>query len=135
MIEISISLPKSELKEFDLLEQDLRKSTLKAVKKAMLFVEGESKARFDTPGNLKVLTGTLRRSIRSAVSDEINKIKGSIFTDVTYGPVHELGLIMRSRSGSTYKMPKRPFLEPAISENLDKISNIITDDIVKSLAR
>ena len=118
---------------FDKLSKDMVDALGPAMKRAMLFASAESKKRFDTPGNLKVQTGTLRRSISSIVEEQTTKVTGSIFTNVIYGPPHELGLVMTTRAGSVYKMPQRPFLRPAIEENLDKIENIILNYLVKEL--
>ena len=130
MIKVSIDIEKLPFKE---LRKDIENALVAAMKKGMLFAEGASKRRFDTPGNLHVQTGTLRRSIKSIVEEQHNRILGSIFTNVIYGPPHELGLVMRTRAGSVYKMPLRPFLRPAIEENTRELANIITKELVKEL--
>ncbi len=130
MIKASINIDKLP---FDALKKDVIDALSPAMKKAMRFAEGESKKRFGTPGNLNVITGTLRRSISSIVEEQRNKIEGAIFTNVIYGPPHELGSIMTTRAGSVYKMPLRPFLKPAIEEHLNKIEDIILDYLVREL--
>ena len=130
MIKASIDIEKLPFKE---LTDDIEDALVTAMRKAMRFAEGESKKRFDTPGNLQVQTGTLRRSISSIVEEQHDRIMGSIFTNVIYGPPHELGLVMRTRAGSVYKMPLRPFLRPAIEENINKLEDIILNELEKEL--
>lgn len=135
MLEVDFNIKKGQLEKFNLLNKDLKEGLKKGVQTAMFYAEGQSKLRFNTPGNLKVQTGTLRRSIRGIVEEDADIIKGVLFTNVVYGPPHELGSMMKTRSGSTYMMPKRPFLEPAITENLDKINKIIINDIISALEK
>ena len=130
MLKVSYDIKKLPFKE---LSEDITKALSPAMKKAMMFAEGESKKRFGTAGNLNVITGTLRRSISSIVEEQMGDVTGSIFTNVIYGPPHELGLVMRTRAGSVYKMPERPFLRPAIEENLERIEDIILDYLMKEL--
>lgn len=134
MLDVTLSLDMKELNKLAILK-GLRKALITGTQKAMHFAEAKSKARFDTPGNLKVQTGTLRRSIKGIVEEDVNRIKGILFTNIEYGGPHELGLMMRTRSGSTYMMPHRPFLSPSILENLEEIDEIIANTILKHLKR
>ena len=135
MLEVKFNIVKGQLEKFDLLTKGLKYAIKKGMQSAMLFAEAKSKGRFNTPGNLKVQTGTLRRSIKGIVEDDRDDITGKLFTNVIYGPPHELGSIMTTRAGSQYKMPKRPFLEPAISENLNEIDRIIMKDVMRFLEK
>uniref|UniRef100_A0A7C6A7U5 Phage virion morphogenesis protein n=1 Tax=candidate division WOR-3 bacterium TaxID=2052148 RepID=A0A7C6A7U5_UNCW3 len=64
-------------------------------------------------------TGTLLRSIHSQV-EEFQAVIGS---GVKYAPTHEFGT---ERAGRTHsiRIPKRPYLTPAIEENLRQIKEI-----------
>lgn len=135
MLNVSFNIEKGQLEKFDFLKKDLKKAFKKAMQSAMLFAEKKSKDRFNTPGNLKVQTGTLRRSIKGIVEEDMKRIKGILFTNVEYGPPHELGLMMKTRSGSTYMMPKRPFLQPAITENLNEMNKIVVNDVMRFLEK
>lgn len=135
MLETKFTIAKGQLEKFDLLNKGVEDGIKKGMQSAMLFAEAKSKGRFNTPGNLKVQTGTLRRSISSIVKEDRDDIRGVLFTNVVYGPPHEFGSVMTTRAGSQYKMPKRPFLEPAISENLNEIDRIIMNDVMRFLEK
>ena len=117
-MEIKLKLDKRYKKDFKLLESNVKKGIIKGVRKAMFYAEAQSKKRFGTPGNLHVITGRLRASINSQVLEIKNDIIGRIKTNVEYAAQHELGL-----NG----MPARPFLKPAIEENINKINQIISE--------
>lgn len=121
-MEIDLIIDPNNKKVFPKLRKDFKRATLKGVKDAMFYAEGMSKKRFGTPGNLRVVTGRLRASINSKAQIIKNEIIGSVQTDVKYGAKHEFG---------THGMPKRPFLKPAIEENLNKINDIILNSIYR----
>lgn len=120
---------------------------LRGVKKAMLYAEGEAKLSFNKSGNLKVRSGHLRRSIKSDVEYKRKTIIGRLWTNVIYAAIHEYGGVIvpvRARFLSfkinntwiTTKrvvMPKRPYLYPAIKNNLNTIEDIIIEEIDKEI--
>lgn len=119
-MEVKIELDQNYLKQFNQQKKDLREGTLEGLRRAMFYVENISKRRFGTPGNLKVKSGRLRGSIKQSVKEMKDKFVGTIGTNVIYGPVHEFGL---------GKYPPRPFIKPAIDENVDMINRLIQRSI------
>lgn len=127
------------------LPRRLRKGTLVGVRNAMFFGERKAKASFGQPGHLKARSGHLRRSIKSGLRVQSGGVVGWIFTDVIYGRIHELGGIIRPRVANYLKfqiagrwvmtkkvrIPSRPYLKPAIADNINKIKDIIVRSIVK----
>lgn len=86
---------------------------------------------------LQVRTGRLRRSITGRVEEESGSPVGLVGTNVSYGRVHELGFkgavnvkaYKRTVKGKAFPVrahsrkldiPARPFLQPALNENLPK---------------
>jgi len=120
MIKIKVS-PKS-LRWLDTSPKFIQRAIDKAMKDVALFAEGAAKKNFNGPDQLMVRTGHLRRSIVGEVSRNI----ASIGTDVVYGRIHELGGVMPGG----WTMPKRPYLEPAFTDNEDKIEDIILKELV-----
>lgn len=123
-MEMEIVVDKNTFKNLEALKDKLGDGLLKGVRNAMFFAEGASKKRFGTTGNLNVLSGRLRSSIKTDVRRMGNEIIGTIGSNVIYAKVHELGL---------GNMPARPFLRPAIDENINMINSIIIDSINKEV--
>lgn len=122
---------------------EFKKALLEGVKKSMFFVEGKAKESFGKAGKLKVQTGHLRRSIKSSVKERHNMLVASLFSNVIYAAIHESGGVIRATNKPYLKfqignrwvsvkevtIPARPYLEPAISENVDEMYKIIYDNI------
>lgn len=126
MLRFHIAYEKGATKYIDELPKNFEKGNLKGLRKAMFFVEGKAKAGFaeggpvrKPPGPLVARTGHLRRSIKSGVKD--HRI-GWVKATVSYGRLHELGI---------GRMPARPFLRPAIEDNIERIKQFIRESIVK----
>lgn len=125
MISVDFDWNEAGRKYIEQMPTKLRESLIEGIREAMFYAEGESKKGFASgkgppnppPGPLIARTGHLRRSIESGVDDTT----GYLETKAKYGVVHELGT------------PARPFLMPAIANNLDKIRDIITNNITKGL--
>lgn len=125
MVEIQLLFNKKDLKDIQKMPDEFRIGLIKGLRMAMLYAEGKSKSGFASgtgpplppPGPLRVRTGHLRRSIESGVDGDV----GYLETNVKYGARHEL------------EVPMRPFLRPALEDNMDKIAKIITDNILKGL--
>lgn len=127
------------------LPERLNRGLLAGVRNAMFFGERAAKASFGKPGHLKARSGHLRRSIRSGLRTQPGGVAGWIFTDVIYGRIHELGGIIRPRTANylrfqiagqwvmtrRVRIPARPYLGPAITDNINKIKNIIVRSIVR----
>jgi phage gpG-like protein len=124
-----------------------KKALIEGIRKAILFAEAESKKSFGQSGNLKVKTGYLRRSIQSSVDVRYNLITASLFTDVIYAPIHEFGGKIKAKNSGYLNfsvggrwvkikevtIPTRPFLEPAIVNNQQKLDELISDTITKEV--
>lgn len=122
---------------------EFKKALLDGVKKSILYAEGEAKKSFGKPGKLKVQTGHLRRSIKSSLITRYNLLVASLHSDVVYAAIHENGGTIRAVNSPYLKfnidgrwvsvkevtIPARPYLEPAIIDNLDKMSELISDCI------
>lgn len=94
-------------------------------------------------------TGELRRSITSEVTCETgaNECEGVVYTPLEYAPYIEFGTgLFAEEEGrqdvpwryqdekgewhTTFGMPPRPFMRPALEENIDKISDIILEGLL-----
>ena len=108
----------------------LKESLIKGIEEAMLKAEEHAKKGFGSgkgapnspPGPLIARTGHLRRGIESGVNE--GDYIGYLKNKVKYGEYHELG---------TKGMPARPFLRPAIINNIDELNRIIKDNIIRGL--
>jgi len=140
---VSISIEPNDLKWLQDLPGNFKKDMYTGIRKAMLFAESEAKQSFGKAGNLNVRTGNLRRSIKGTSKKE----KGRLVSTTVYSAIHELGGVIRPKRakrlkfkvGGSWKsaakviMPARPFLRPAFENNMDEISEIILDSILKGM--
>ena len=127
------------------LPRDMRDGLIKGMKLSVIFAEGEAKKNFGGVNQLKVRSGLLRNSIKSNVLAMTNSIVGTIGTNVIYAALHEYGGTIRPRAGNALRfqisgnwittksvtIPDRPFLTPAVEDNLGRISQILHDNIVE----
>jgi phage gpG-like protein len=131
----------------------------RAVGTYMRDAKGEGRRDPQDSGPLRIVTGTLARSLSgSAREDAINKLEilapGVIrFTKgsrVPYARIHELGgtgsvdviAHTRTRGETTYtvrahsrrvNIPARPYLAPAVEDELPKIRELAVDELRKAL--
>lgn len=131
------------------LPKEFKVSFIKGLKSAMLYAEAQSKKSFGDEGKPKVKTGYLRRTIRSGVKVLFNDAIGFLSANTVYAPIQELGGIIRPRTADFLKfqiggnwirakqvvIPDRPYLQPAITENINKIEDIIKETIIKQVNR
>lgn len=114
-----------------------------AMGKACAFVEGEARKNAYSPNG----NGDLMRSITSKVDIEGTEIVGTVFTPLEYAPYREFGTGLFAENGdgrkdvpwhyqddkgewhSTKGMKPHPFLRPAVTENVDKIRNILKESV------
>jgi len=143
MIDIEINITSN----LPALRENFNSAVRDGLRQAMFYAEAKSKGRFNTPGNLHVRSGTLRRSINSKVEDYGDTLIGKLGSNVIYARVHELGAVIRPRASKYLKfqvngkwvsvkqavIPARPFLRPAIEENIDRMANIIKDEVMRKL--
>lgn len=64
-------------------------------------------------------TGTLRRSIHTEVDGDRNRAEAEIGTDVPYAARQEFGFEGVDALGREYHQAARPYLRPALDENVD----------------
>jgi len=128
---------------------DFEEAFYKALKKGMWYAERQAKASFGSAGKPKVRTGHLRRSIKSDVDRKYGSLVGVLFSDVIYAAVQEEGATIRPRVKDFLRfqvggqfvyarqviIPARPFLGPALSDNLTKIQQIVRDSLVEQMNR
>jgi phage gpG-like protein len=151
LIELKIKFDKKDLMDLRKMPDQFRSGLLKGMRKSLFFAERMSKKDFEKSrgpaGGLKARTGNLRRKIESGVNVKGNNIIGWIGSNLIYAQIHELGGIIKPRTKQYLRfqiegfwktvkqviIPQRPFIEPGITENIDKIKNIIQNSIVKEV--
>jgi len=143
MIKVDFTITSSSLPNF---KKSWRDGLVEGMRMAMFHAERKSKERMGTPGNLRVRTGNLRRSINSSVAVEGRSVVGILGSYVIYARIHELGGVIRAKNGylkfktdhgwrsaKQVVIPARPFLRPAITENLSRMSDIIAKSIMNKV--
>lgn len=147
MFQIELELDKESEKWMTELPHEFRKAMIRGVKQGILFAEAQSKKSFGKSGNLKVRSGHLRRSIKSTIKERHKEIVGTLSNNVIYAGIHEYGGVIKPKKGkyltfkvgdrwvkvTSVKIPARPFIRPAIEDNLTKIVNIIEDVITREM--
>lgn len=129
-MKFNLTLPQKELDKLNK-GTAFRRGLLSGVKKGMLFAEGSAKKSFGRPGNLKVRSGHLRKSIKSGATETNDVVTGTLSNNVIYAAIHEFGGM--AGKGLRTKIPARPFLAPAIKDNLVAINRIIQKEIRKEV--
>jgi phage gpG-like protein len=71
------------------------------------------------------LSGRLRQNIGHAVERQGMLIVGRVGTNVEYSARLEFGFYGTDSKGRRYNTPARPFLRPALAENLDRVGALI----------
>lgn len=130
-MKIEIKLPDRELKKISNKIPGFREGTFKGLKRAILFVEGKAKQNFGGVGQVGVITGTLRRSIKTNVIKEGTRTRAIIGSNVIYARIHEFG--GQAGRGRSVRIPARPYIGPAITDNETEIKNIIQRAIRKEI--
>ena len=92
-----------------------------AVRSGGLLVEADAKRR------APYRTGTLRRSLHTEVEASGGKAEASVGTDVIYAARLEFGFQGKDALGREYHQPPRPYLRPALDENMDAAAQEIGD--------
>lgn len=151
MLDIRIKFNKRDLANLNKMPEEFKKGALKGMRQAMFHAERMSKKDFEKSrgpkGGLHVRTGNLRRSIGSGVNVIGNNIIGWIGSNLIYAQIHELGGIIKPRTKQYLRfqiegfwktvkqviIPQRPFIEPGITENIDKIKELIVNSIVREV--
>lgn len=114
----------------------------KRMKGAMLIVQGDAQRRISTgtptrrtrsgrlvaiakalpaPTPPRVITGALRKSITHDVVIEPNAVVGRVGSNLIYARRQELGFTRTDSLGRNVDAQARPFLRPALFENLARV--------------
>jgi HK97 gp10 family phage protein len=98
-----------------------------AVRSAGLLVQNDAKTL------APYRTGTLRRSIHTEVEGDGQHAEASVGTDVIYAARLEFGFEGTDSRGRTYHQPARPYLRPALDQNMDAAAHEIGAALRKAL--
>lgn len=143
MVDFKVTMTPASQRMLKKLHTDFREGFIKGLRKAMLFAESKAKKSFGDSGKPGVKTGQLRRTIKSGVKIRTGESIGFLSANTVYAAIHEYGGIIRPTQsdflrfqiGGQWKavkqvvMPERPYLRPAIEQNINKIEEIIKDAI------
>ena len=130
-VQVSLKLDKKSqefLKGFpDKFKEQYRKGLVKSVLYAEAFAKksfGRSPSSpFNPPG---VISGHLRRSVQGGVEKRGDDFIGYLGSNVKYARPLELGYEPRN-------LQERPFIRPALENNIDKFMKIITNELLRSV--
>ena len=106
----------------DRLEELIKKGIKDGAEDAGNLVKNEAKDNLLKNGSYR--TGNLYNSIESKVEDNEEEVEAKVGTEVEYSHFVELG---------TSKMSPKPYLYPALKDNVDKIVDKVADAIRKVL--
>jgi phage gpG-like protein len=124
----------------------VRSGLASGVEESMKVSQEAVKKSFGTPGKPKVKSGNLRDSIRGDFQSGKNP-GFTLSSDEVYAGIQEMGGTIRAKSGKyltfqiggswvkvpSVTIPARPYLNPAVMENLKKFKTIITESVIKEL--
>ncbi len=136
MFRIDLEIPESELKKVEKIGSVMRLGLLKGIKRSMIYAEGRAKQNFGGPGQLRIRSGHLRRSIKATVVELGKTIVGVVGSNVVYAAIHEHGgPHPRSKDGSK-RMPARPFISPAFDRpNIIEMKRLIQKEIASQVRK
>lgn len=128
-MQIKIEVDKGDMRWLDTSPKFIERAIDRAMPKIALFAEGKARQDFTKArgpkGGLHVRTGHLRRSITGEARGNI----ASLGSNVVYSRIHELGGSI-ARGNSVITIPQRPYLEPAFTENEDRIEDILLKTLI-----
>lgn len=129
----------------------------KGMRPAMLLAERSAKGKYLSGEALQRRTGRLRNSIVTKADIEGDRVHGSIGTNVVYGRIWELGYsgtvsvrahartirqafghpirptVVQVRAHQrTLNLQPRPFLRPAVMDNLERMKSVLARSIVEA---
>jgi len=135
MIDVKVVGDKEVIQRYKMVAKKLPDNLYKAMLRLTLYLAGYVKTRKLTGQSLKVRTGRLRNSITGKAQRIGNKIIGKVGTNVEYARIHEFGGDIYPKNApylrfqvngqwvttKHVKIPKRPYLQPSLKENRDRI--------------
>jgi len=127
----------------------VRKGLVNAMNKVAKDTEEYAKKSFGKSGRPNTITGRLRDSIKGSASKRVNSLVVTLSSDLIYSRIQEEGGTIRAKGGGyltfpiggdwvkvkSVRLPARPYLRPAIQDNLTKIEKTLTDSIWKEFER
>jgi len=152
MIHIKFTIDKGSIRRLRKAPDQMRAALLPAMRECMALAEATAKKDYlsgPRPGKLQRRSGRLRGSITSRVRLSGDKVSGELGTNVIYARIHELGGEIRPKTAQYLKfqiagqwrsvkqvlMPARPFLRPAMEDNLDKFRTIFQQRLVEAFGK
>lgn len=143
MLDFNIDIDKKDISNITNKLLGISDGIKSGLQQAMLYAESEAKQSFGQSGNLKSRSGRLRSSITSGV----NGSTGWLTSNLPYAAIHEYGGEIKPKKAKFLKfmiqgqwrsvkkviIPARPFLNPAINNNIETIKSIITDAIMQRI--
>lgn len=160
MFRVAFNVKKGTIERLRKKPEEMRAALIPAMKKCMAVAEATAKTKYlsgPRPRRLDRVTGRLRGSIATGVDTSGAEIKGIIGTNVVYARIHELGFkgtvsvrshtrrvtsrnIKEAASGAAFvrahqrrmNIRSRPFLRPALEDNMGRFKRIFSDALVKA---
>jgi len=151
MIEITTTDVEKFRRDMEEAKSKLPRQFYLALQRATRLVQTRSREEYlsgPRPRRLGVVSGDLRRSIKTAVFMRGSEGAGAVFSRLTYAPVHEFGARIRAKRGkylrfrtrdglwhrvSEVVIPARPFLRTALRDCRSQIEELFADAIQKTL--
>ncbi len=120
-----------------------------SMRKALYLVQNSMKLHLSGGSPLNVRSGRLRGSIRHEMRKRGIHLEGSVGSNLIYAPVHEFGAEIHTKSAAGMRfmvgghwvtaqkvtIPKRPYAEPALTSNRERINQIFGRDMSNALRR
>ena len=142
MFNIKVDWEKAGRQYIENMPNALRESLINGIKEAMFAAQEISKEEYfdpqswskkpnPAPGPLVSRTEDLKDSVEASKTVKKNgsSLVGYIESTLGYASLHEYG----GENEKGLDVPPRPFLGPAITNNLDEIRSIIEDNMIKGL--
>ena len=138
MLRFNVAFDQPSLKYIDHMDDMFQDGSSKGFQKAILIAEAGAKKR--SP----VLTGHLRRSIRSGAKITLRKVFGWVGSNLIYARIQELGGIIKPKKGKylkfqirgqwksvkSVKIKGKKYLERGMMDNLEKIRNTMRQSMI-----
>jgi len=149
MIGFRLQVDKEGLRRLQAAPDEMRKALIPAMKACMVAAEATAKKDYlsgPRPAKLQRVSGRLRGSIATEVRQDGNTVTGRIGSNVVYAHIHELGGVIRPKT-ATYlrfqiggqwksvkqvRMPARPFLRPALEDNMGRFREIFRRSLMEA---
>lgn len=152
MITLKLNLKKGSIERLKRAPGDFRAVLIPAMWKCMYEAERTAKTEHlsgPRPKVLNIRSGRLRASIKPKVRKSGDTVRGEIGTNVIYARIHEMGGVITPKKTKALKfnipgvgwrtakkvtIPARPFLRPAMTENLNRFRDIFAKSIVEAFS-